>query len=1088
MIGFVVRRLRGRLPLAAAALLTVLTTACVLTALLVLADGADRTGLRRSLTGPGAARAVVLVTGDRELTTRAADDAAVQHFAGDLFGPLPSAVRTVARSHPYALPGAPAGHDPDLTLLAALDRTRTRLVAGRWPAPAAGIATVETAAPEAALRGMGLTADRLPATLALTDRYSGHGLTVRVTGVYRPTDQGDPYWRLDPLAGQGTRSLGYTTYGPLLADDSAFTGGPVAQAGRSWLITADFSGIDRGRADDLRDRATRLPARLQAAADVRVDTDLPALLDELSSDALVARSTLLVGALQLAVLAAAVLLLVVHLLSERQAEENRLLASRGASRRRIGAFTATEIALLALPAAVLGPLLTPALLAVLRRAAPAAGTGTGLPWFAWPAAALCALACVLLATVPLLLRAAGSAVLRRAGRRQGAVPAAVRIGADVALAGLAVVAYLQLAGHTGGLTPDAGGRLGIDPLLVVAPALALCAGTVAVLRVLPLAARLGERLATRGTALGPALTGWQLARRPSRAVGPVLLLVLAVAMGMLALGQRASWAESQRDQADFATAGGLRISGSTAPVAAQGERYAALPGGDRLVPVARTEQRLPDGSGADILALGGAQAAQHLRTAPDMLGGRTTAEVFGPLAAAPVTGPRAGLPLPGRPRRIDVDLDVRLLSTTADPPASGDDPQDGQDDHQVGVDLLVRDRLGVDAWVRLPAVPDDTRRTVSADLAELTGPSGRFAAPLTVVRVAVDSGAVPNSAAVRRVTLHRIAAGDTPTGPATAAAVPNGLGWSVGSTPHPGATTRADATADTPLILDATTLGAGTARIELAPADRAGTPAPVPEVKAVATRGYLTALGASVGDLIRVPFGTGDVQVRVTAVVDALPTTTRPALAVDLATLDRCLVAAGERGLGPTEWWLPGTGPADPVPGRAAAVLRGDPTATQTLQVRDEIAAALRADPYGAAAQAALAALAVAAVVLAAIGFATATAGSAAERAGEFAVLTALGAPRRALHRTVPAQQAVLGAIGLTTGLALGALLVRLVVPLAVLTPQARRPVPAVVVQLPLGQVALLAAVVCLALLVPAVLTGRRHAEAAARLRHLEDM
>ncbi|MFC6598662.1 FtsX-like permease family protein [Kitasatospora paranensis] len=1085
-MGFVVRRLRGRLPLAAAALLTVLTTTCVLTALLVLADGADRTGLRRSLNGPGATRAAVLVTGDREIATRAADDTAVQRFADDLFGPLPSAVRTVARSRAYALPGAPAGQDPDLTLLAALDRSRTRLVAGRWPAPAAAGATVEAAAPEAALRGMGLTAGRLPATLALTDRFSGGSLTVRVTGVYRPADRGDPYWRLDPLAGQGARSLGYTTYGPLLTDDSAFTAGPVAQAGRSWLITADFSGIDRDRADALRGRATLLPARLQAAAAVRIDTDLPALLDELASDALVSRSTLLVGALQLAVLAAAVLLLVVHLLAERQADENRLLAARGASRRRIGAFTATEIALLALPAVVLGPPLTPALLAVLRRAAPAAGTGTGLPWFAWPAAALCALACVLLATVPVLLRAAGAAVLRRAGRRHAAIPAAARIGADVALAALAVVTYLQLAGHTGGLTPDAGGRLGIDPLLVVAPALALCAGTVAVLRVLPLAARLGERLATRGTALGPALTGWQLARRPSRAVGPVLLLVLAVAMGMLALGQRASWAESQRDQADFATAGGLRISGSTAPVAAQGERYTALPGGDRLIPVARTEQRLPDGSGADILALGSTAAAQHLRTAPEILGGRTAAEVFGPLAAAPVTGPRAGLPLPGRPRRIEVDLDVRVLSEQ--PLESGDAPQDGQDNHQVGVELLVRDRFGADVWVRLPAVPDDTRRTVSADLDELTGPSGTFAAPLTVVGVAVDSGAVPDSATARRVTLHRIAAGDTATGPATAAAVPDGLGWSVRGSAHPGATTRAAATADTPLILDATTLGADSARIELAPADRAGTAAAVPEVKAVATRGYLTGLGASVGDLVRVPFGTGDVQVRVAAVVDALPTTTRAALAVDLATLDRCLVAAGERGLGPSEWWLPGTGPADPVPGRAAEALRGDPTATQSLQVRDEIAAALRADPYGAAAQAALAALALAAVVLAAIGFATATAGSAAERAGEFAVLTALGAPRRALTRTVPAQQAVLGVLGLTTGLALGALLVRLVVPLAVLTPQARRPVPAVVVQLPPGQVAVLAAVVCLALLVPAVLTGRRHAEAAARLRHLEDM
>ncbi|MFD7100557.1 hypothetical protein, partial [Streptomyces xanthophaeus] len=70
MLGFVVRRLRGRLPLAAAVLLTVLITTTVLTALFAFTRGVGEAGLREALRGPGRERTAVLLTADRTASSR----------------------------------------------------------------------------------------------------------------------------------------------------------------------------------------------------------------------------------------------------------------------------------------------------------------------------------------------------------------------------------------------------------------------------------------------------------------------------------------------------------------------------------------------------------------------------------------------------------------------------------------------------------------------------------------------------------------------------------------------------------------------------------------------------------------------------------------------------------------------------------------------------------------------------------------------------------------------------------------------------------------------------------------------------------
>jgi hypothetical protein len=267
-----------------------------------------------------------------------------------------------------------------------------------------------------------------------------------------------------------------------------------------------------------------------------------------------------------------------------------------------------------------------------------------------------------------------------------------------------------------------------------------------------------------------------------------------------------------------------------------------------------------------------------------------------------------------------------------------------------------------------------------------------------------------------------------------------------------------------------------------------------PEVEAVATDDFLTAAGARTGEELDVPFGGSAVPVRIVKSVRALPTTEDPgagntsggALLVDLRSVNRALEERYGESVAPTEWWLrtePGAS------AQVAAELRERPDVEPSqVVVRDEVAERLRDDPFGAGPEAAFAAASVVAAALAAVGFAVSTAGSLRERGAEFALLRALGAPRRQLARMVAAEQGVLVALALVVGVVLGAVLTRAVLPLIVLTSRATRPVPEVLVQLPLGRVAfLLAALVVAPLIVTGVLVLRR-GDSASSLRSLRSL
>ncbi|WP_404816125.1 FtsX-like permease family protein [Streptomyces thermolineatus] len=857
--------------------------------------------------------------------------------------------------------------------------------------------------------------------------------------------------------------------------------GRVTTGGTGWVATADHRELTTDSIAALRAATVRAADQLRketalgGSADVR--TGLPEVLDRTERALLTSRSTLLIVSLQLVLLAGYALLLVARLLSSERAGETQLLRARGASRGRIAALAGLEALLLAVPAAVCAALLAGPLARLLAGWSSldriGLQPGTAPSGGVWLVASGVALVCAAAAVAPALAGAADTpARLRRLRAATSAAP--VRAGADLALLLIAGVAYWQLQRQTG--TADGGvigrdraGRLGMDPLLAAAPALALLAGTVLTLRVLPFAARLAEQRSASGRGLPAALAGWQFSRRPLRGAGPVLLLIVAVATGMLAIGHGASWDRSQHDQADFRTGAAVRVLDHRPGSPGQTGLYAALPGAREAAPAHRTALSLSGAHEATILALDTSRAGDGMLMRGD-LADEPPGELLQALAPPPLDESRA-VRLPDGTRRLALDVRITDERARTGRSPSGRAPL---------LTVIVQDGYGIAYRLGAGNVPvDDRVHRVTLELDRTaTGRRAAPAGPLRLTGLQLDDTVPTGRAEQHRLTLERLLA-TGPDGPARTVRVAPGTRWQGGRTVTRNGEVLSRTSAEpaasntTPLSLSYTTGAGGDDGYGAAPewtvrADTAGARAPR-ILAAVATQDFLRASGAAPGDTVDVPLSGEQLRVRIVRAVRELPTTTDTAttdtagqsmaggaLLLDLRAVDAVLAQRGTTPLAPTEWWVSAE------PGKAAevaAALRARPDLeAQQVLVRDETAADLLHDPLGAGPRSALTAVTAAAVALAAGGFAVSAAGARRERSAEFAVLRALGTPRRDLARLVATEQSLLVGVGLLAGLALGTVLTRAVVPLIVLTSGAARPVPPVLVELPLGQVALLVA------------------------------
>jgi hypothetical protein len=1064
----IVRRLLPhRLALAAAAV-TVTLAATLLAAFASFSATVSSDAVRTSLAGnPGTTVSVTASVTSAAGVTRASG-----RLVAGLRRALPGLPVTVwsAASSDYLdiPPGRGLPHaETHVISLAALSRHAV-LLSGSWPGPGGGSGPVPAAVPAPLARSLHLA----PGTvIRLSDGVTGAAFGVRITGIFRPLRADSPYWLLGS-AGSGVQiSGGFAEYGPLVTSPAAIAGGAVPVASAAWTASPDVSRLGAGDLQALAGRVQSGLNRLGTMAglqDETVTTNLPGLLTGLGTALVVARSQLAVGAAILLVIAGATLALATVMLSSQRQAETALMASRGASRWQLARTGLAEAGLLIIPAVVAGPLLAGIALPLLARRGPLTRSGLRLPVTfpagAWVAAAAVAAGCGIVIALP-WLRSGRSAVRERAqSGRRAAVAAASRAGGDLALLVLAALAGWQLQHYAAPVSAGLDGSIGIDPILVSAPVLALVAGAVLLLRLLPLVVRLGDRAAARGRAMTAAVAAWQISRRPLRQAGPVLLGVLAVATSVLAVAQWSSWERSARDQASFAAGADVRVDLPPQAPLALGQvtsltRSASVTGAS---PAIRTTVVLPTSGTATLLALNARAATSVATVRPDLADG-SAAALFGRLSPP---GRLPGAPVPGRPARLRIT--ARLTGASAAQPYLFVQVTDAY-----GISYLLPagalPARGATASLTVTIAP---RQTAAYPL-RLTGYTLQYLMPERPVPAAVLSIAsvraaatmtggfgAPFAASGRGRVSFATSAGDgqITTLPSAGGATAHGDSLSVTFQPGTGITPAQFGAPATPLPASLT-------------ANSAGPAGPLP---VAATSAFVAATGQGLGHAFPVTVNGTNVPVKVVSVIPAFPTIGanggNGGLIADQARLQQALATAGAQPLPVTEWWLRTAG-GGVWGGRAA--LTGLP-AGAALTDRASIASSLLADPLAVAPQLAMLAIAVAALILAAAGFAVAAA-TAGERSRDIALLAALGATRRQLTRLLCLEQAALGVPAAAAGLALGAALARLVVPAVTLTATGSHPQPSVLVQIPLAWplvVALLTAAVPVA--IAALGPGRR--------------
>jgi hypothetical protein len=568
-----IRRMTAHWVVLAAAILATLVAATMAAALTVFTGQALPLAVRHDLTAaPGTALSVTALVSDP--SQAATGSAALRSQIAAATPGLPFSFNEALWSDPLELvPGAlpaapPTAGNGNTTLLQAVSlsgiASHASLVAGQWPAAQGSSQrqAIPAALPATAAALLHVSAGDV---LRLRDRITNALVSFDITGLFvarQGASPADSYWMLNYIPATGrSASYGSTTYGPLVVSQAAL-GSTLTMLSASWVAQPDltaFHGDPNSMSASVAALADSLP-NSSVLNGAQVVSSLPTVLAGTASNLAVARLMLVISALELLVLAIAALVAVARLLATQREAETALLVARGATRSQLTWLTAAEVLPTLALVSVAGAFAGIRLASVLVTSGPLGSAGIRLAGLAgiWPDALGAAVAVTVMAAVlllaPGLTPSPGAARTRRG--RQATVAAVAQAGLDIALVVLAVLACWQLRHYS---AASGRGTVGIDPVLALAPALALAAGSVATLRLLPLAARTADWLAVRGRRLTASLASWRLSRMPVRQGGAALLLTMAVATGTLALAQHASWLKSASDQAAFTNGGDVQV-------------------------------------------------------------------------------------------------------------------------------------------------------------------------------------------------------------------------------------------------------------------------------------------------------------------------------------------------------------------------------------------------------------------------------------------------------------------------------------------------------------------------------------------------
>ncbi|WP_228034397.1 ABC transporter permease [Streptomyces spongiae] len=1045
-----------------AAGLAVLLAATVLAALAALAEKAVEGGVQRRLASES--EAVIKVSGQYVPRDDGRLDGLVRAAVDRAFADVPhhtwSALRAPDSSSAQLAVTEAAGDrrdDADVSLVALQEQSRhARLAAGRWPRTTGDAGVVETALTDVYAARLGVR----PGGELRVQPNGGAEIRMRVAGLYRTDGRSPAVWANLTSAIGDSESIALVPR-PALTETPSL----ARDADELWLAVPDAGGL---RLDDIQalerradgfggsDVSLSVFRGARPTAELSVESQLDGALDDLATPIAVARAGLYVPATLLAALAAAALVLTARQIAEHRRPELALLAARGAGTPRLAAATVAQWAAVAVPAGLTAPFLAGPLLRLLDRAGliPGDVPATGTLAVGWAAALLAVVVHGAALLLPTVRTVRDRHAVRRLRLRLGRFAGAQRLGADLALAAVAVLGWLQLRQYRSPVTDG-----GVDPVLVLAPVAMTCAAALLVLRALPLLARFTDPLARRGTGLVLPLGAWQIGRRAARHAGPALLVTLALAVAALSSTALAILDRGDHDQAVFTVGSDLRIEPSDR--LATGERrttYAALPGARSVTPVVDTNGYI----GQSWITVTGIDTARGPAPAlrPDLTD-RPVADLVAPLGR---NVPDYGLPLDDAPRELP--LRVRL---SAD--GSGTAVPVRLSVHFVDADGLTHtsevaldDTGGQARTVRLkvPATGDGLRIVQLG--VSMKGETVRRTYHLTV-------DGVPGL--TRPAAWHDLRA-EAPD--LSVAGCPKAKSvWPPGRAPgpvlctdRPGPGTLLDAVLrgpDTTVKYPTWNIRLGTER----PQRRTAAPA-------LADRALLASGVVRVGDTVTFRrAGGGTARIKVVGEIDAVPGSERgrPRMLVDSRAMAAQLALDGVLPGAETAWWVA----ADHGDATAALrAVRADPRLGTAVDV-PHVRARLAADPLRQGARSGLTLCLVLAPAFAVVGFTLHTALSARARAREFALLRALGVRRRQLAAYLWTEQLALAGVAAVLGTLLGTALAALIMPVVTVDDTGRPVYPGLLTDVPWLRVVLTAGattlVICAVVTVAARVLGR---------------
>ena len=716
---------------------------------------------------------------------------------------------------------------------------------------------------------------------------------------------------------------------------------------------------------------------------------------------------------------------------------------------------------------------------------------------------------LLLALVPVTSSASFVGVKRERSRSQ--VRTAVqRTGADVVVVLLGAAALWELMRF--GDDPTHNGPLSVPQ--VVAPSVLLLAGSLVLLRILPLIVGPLEYVAARRRAAVVALAGWRVGRMARTYAAPMALLIMAVAVGTQATVFLASADRSASDQGTHVVGTDVRAAKITGGHLGVTGSFAAVPGTGSAFAAAR--ENLFFGSGTqqlpvNVLGIDPSRSADVVDLRSDLAG-----KSWPQLAAALANrgwdpdGMSGGVMLPGKPTKLT--LDVRYRGQSVNPAVPGslgalDVQAEVVDAYGVG---MVVDFGGV-------ATADGQIHTLSAQIGaeggaiayplRITGLSFAYNAPVCHTfdnagnidpNCTVRAGGQGNAESVS-VDVSALTAGGQ------AATLPAGIQAHAFGEATPG--TSDSETSGTPAAESGyqvgTTSGSGLVHFTDYSGFGSDSGAPIvthildlshsatsaTDVPVLASAQLLKTLGLKVGDTYTTKAFGPEARLHFVASVQAMPAPFRTgnpapgapaenaALVVPIGLLDRADLTSksvNEQ----IEWWAKaaeGTTPAQ-LADRYRAVHNASLIAVPAVTDRTSQAAALRDDPIRSGMKLTLVIAAGAALLFILIGFALHSVIALRERTTELALLNALGLSKRRTAAMLLAENLLLVILGMVGGAALAVLTIRSELPLLILTDSGQVPIPepVTVVDLPaLAGVGAVASVLLLGLVALVSLTRR---------------